>query len=277
MECQLRHIHHRLACVAQVSSNQEGSPPAMVNSSHRSHLWLLVPICLALSIVGAAAWLTGHALAQTSGPQLAATDLTILSAQPKVNVSISFDPNGAAIAALQFSLDIDPNCLVLPQADSDSDGIPDAVAFTLPKGVIPYFMYDGADTVGEIGIALVDTEPPFALLTAEHLVTFAFAVGCQPAPGRVSMTTPLLFSTRPLPSFSSPDGKDVSGGFTSGLVTIVLLATATPDTPTSETPTPETPTPETPTPETPTPETPTPETPSPTPSKIWHYLPLVNG
>jgi hypothetical protein len=203
--------------------------------------------------------------AQPAGPRLAIADLSLPAGQPTVTIPVEFDPAGESIAALLFSLDVDPACLLLPLADDDGNGMPDSVSFSIPEALTASFSYSALDTDGEIDITVIDYSVPLTTISEGVLATLTFRIVCIPAPGDSSITTPVLFSTMPSPSYGDIDGKAVIGSWRSGSVTFTNPVTDTP-TPTATATSTSTPT----------------STPSPTPTDVLSeiegtpaWLPLI--
>ena len=157
-----------------------------------------------------------------TGPALSIpTDLPVAPGGDVV-VPIAFAARGADITSLVFSLDYDPELLSIDPTDADDDGNPDAVAFQLPGGFVTTVLLDPADTDGEIDIVITDLLPPLGRLPDGDLVKVTFDAADLPAP----VTTPVLFSSDPTPSFGSTTGSTVPGTSTDGSVRIGAGATA---------------------------------------------------
>lgn len=171
-----------------------------------------------------------------------------------VTVPVLLTTNGAQVAGLIVSLDLDQNCLVFDPADADGSGIPDAVAVSAPADFQVAVSYDAADADSELDVVIADFSPPHALLPDGELVSVRLAVACWPPQGE-TRDLALPFSMAPAASFSLPSGGSLYGSTVDGAVhvtggdvqpTPAATATSTPTPPPLPTsvPTPEpTPTP----------------------------------
>jgi hypothetical protein len=192
-------------------------------------------------------------------------------ADGSVMVPVQLAPNGAAVASVLFSLDIDQGCLVFDPLDADRNGMPDAVTIHLPPAFVVSAVYDAQDGDGELDFILADYSPPYATLPESALLTVRLGVACA-SPGGEVRDIPLPFSAAPGPSFAAPSGSALRGASTAGSIrlgggsvpTPAATATSTPQAVQSPTPSPS-PTPARPT-ATPTPATGQPASPLPPPA-----------
>jgi hypothetical protein len=190
-----------------------------------------------------------------------------------VAVPVQLTPNGAAVAGLLFSLDIDQGCLVFDPADADRNGIPDAITIHLGTAFVVSVVYDAQDSDGELDFILADYSPPYATLPADVLVTVRIGVACA-APDGELREVPLPFSAAPGPSFAAPSGSALRGSTSAGSIylgaagivpTPAPTATSTPPAPPATPILIPSPT-ATPPPPTPTPDTGQPPSPLPPPA-----------
>lgn len=157
-----------------------------------------------------------------------------------VTVPVQLTTNGAQVAGLMFSLDLEEDCLVFDPADADGSGIPDAAAVSVPPDFSVAVTYDAADADSELDVVIADYSPPHALLPDGALVTVLLAVACWPPAGQ-TRDIPLRFSGAPSASFSLPAGGAVYGSTVDGAVHVTgRAAQPTPAATATATPTPTT-------------------------------------
>jgi hypothetical protein len=209
-----------------------------------------IVVALAAALIDQAGAILFHhlpALRAQNAPQLAIPAKLVPQANGQVAVPVQFDPAGSQTTSVLFSIDVDQGCLLFDPADSNRDGIPDAVTFFTPASFVRSFSYDALDGDGEIDVILADYSPPYALLSSSTLVSIQFSVICRPVEGTVREVA-VPFSTAPGASFSMPSGSALNGVTAGGSVWIdinqlyptpVPTATSTP-TPTAPPPTPTT-------------------------------------
>ncbi len=159
-------------------------------------------------------------------PQLTINNAAIDATDGTLQVPVLFNGNGNAIAGMGFSLDYD-TCLVFDAADSDNNGIPDAIT-NLPLGFILQFGHDTNDPDGELDFALYDSTIPLSAFGDGILMTIRFGVNasCIPTDGSTRTVT-IAFANDPTVSFSNTQGEDVSGTATGGSLTLSFSATPT--------------------------------------------------
>ena len=124
--------------------------------------------------------------------------------------------HGSSLAGTSFSVDYDEGCLDFDATDDDGDGVPDSVTYLGPAGYEFLVTFDGADSDGELDVALFDSTPGNLLIDGT-LMTIDFQVSCDPAGVQVA---PVLFSADPDPTFGDPDAVDVLGTWSDGSVVI---------------------------------------------------------
>ena len=122
---------------------------------------------------------------------------------------MNLNPAAGSLSSTAFSLDYDTACLSINSADSNGDGIPEAIS-GLPGGFVNSVMLDTSDTDGELDVAMWDVTLPLASLPAGALLKIKFDIlpACQ---GPVDKTTYVRFSSAPTATFSDSHGKAVYG------------------------------------------------------------------
>ena len=198
----------------------------------------------------------------TATPIPANPSLTIPEAIPAVQgqtvaVPITFDPDGARVWTITFSVDYDESCLSFDTTDADDDGLYDSVKLIGTEGFWSVWTttaeHKAQDTDGELDIVISYTEildRHFAGMPNKVIMEITFTAveraSCQGAEAGVR------FSSDPPAAYGNDKGIPLDGTTQDGSI---LISTPTP----TYTPTPT---------HTPTP-TPTPtHTPTPTPTPI---------
>ena len=193
--------------------------------------------------------------------------IPVMSGQAAVPVSL--DSDGAEVSGVTFSIDYPESCVSLDLTDSDDDGLPDAVRFTVLPEFRVLFSHDVRDTDGEIDIVIVDTTVGgvgrLSLMSDGVVVEITLGIGCSAR--FVGETVQVQFSNAPPTSFSDPWGDPLVGRTSGGSI---LLPVSLP--PSTSTPTPTL----TPTPTPTATRTPTP-TPTPTPRPAMPSLSIPQG
>lgn len=176
-----------------------------------------------VSVLGllAVLWLQPAALASVNvapdtGPALWIPDDIPALPNATVVVPVYFNGNGNPISSLVFSLDFDQTWLSFDPTDSDGDGIPDAVSFSVPATFAVSVAYDPADTDSELDFFVADVFPPLASLPAGITVQITFGTG-NPA---VATNVFVNFATDPPASFGSTTGQSVPGATDNGSVRV---------------------------------------------------------
>lgn len=162
----------------------------------------------------------GLDLIPQDGPGISVPDGTTAYPQDIVSVPISFIGRGHAIATTDFSLDLPETCLSFDPHDTDQDGIPDAISFSLPPAFQPTVDFDATDTNGEIDIVIADTVAPLASLPDSVIATVELNVNCRPTPG-TTLTATLAFANAPWASFLTTNEEQVLGTTTGTTVRIL--------------------------------------------------------
>ena len=123
---------------------------------------------------------------------------------------VNLNATAGSLSSTAFSLDYDTACLSINPADSNGDGIPEAIT-GLPGGFVNSIMLDTADADGELDVAMWDVTPPLASLPAGALLKIKFDIlpACQ---GPADKSTFVKFSSAPTPTFSDANGKAVYRG-----------------------------------------------------------------
>ncbi len=133
-----------------------------------------------------------------------------------VQVPVRFQAAGAQISAALFVLDYDEQWLTLDPTDANDDGIPDAVAFSLPpgfSGLVP----NVNTSSGTISIFVGDLSPPLGPLSDGELLSITFAVENAAS----NNSAAIGFASNPPISFGSPQGSSINGTSSGGTVQIV--------------------------------------------------------
>ncbi|MGB0385106.1 MAG: cohesin domain-containing protein [Ardenticatenaceae bacterium] len=170
--------------------------------------------------------------AQASGPALDITNQVAASPNTQVTVPMNLATNGSNISSIAFSVDLDENWLTLDSSDNNGDGIPDAVALSLPSGFIGSVSFDGSDTDGEIDVAIFSFSPS-ATLSDGQIAAITFDVGNPSTTTEAAVN----FSLNPVASFGDPAGNDVPGTTDDGsvLIDVPVPPTVTPTPPPTST------------------------------------------
>jgi uncharacterized protein YkwD len=144
---------------------------------------------------------------ETNIPALAIAQRIAAMPGETVEVPVTFTSNGASIASIAFSLDIDPSLLTYNAAET---------IFSLPAGWQKSITEDLTDTDGELDILVYNNADPLKALTSGEVMRLAFQVGSEVD----SATSGIVFATDPPVSFGSTEGEDISGTTQSGSVRI---------------------------------------------------------
>lgn len=94
-----------------------------------------------------------------------------------VNVPIFLATNGNHIAAASFALSLDENALAFDPTDADGDGMPDAVTFHTPPGMVKMVNYNRA--AGQLEVALSAVMLPMPTMADGPLATVTVRVAEQ--------------------------------------------------------------------------------------------------
>ena len=125
-----------------------------------------------------------------------------------------------AFPSIAFSIDIDNNCLAFDEADTDMNGLPDAITSYVPSQFTVSATYNSNDADGELDILISDFAPPLASLPNSILFDIELVVQCTP-PANDNLFIPINFSPDPEPSFGTNMGSSIDGYAINGGVTIV--------------------------------------------------------
>jgi hypothetical protein len=156
-----------------------------------------IPAMVILLLASTAVFAAGPAL-ELPGQIIPATDGTVV-------VPVQYISNGNKISTITFSIDYDENLFSLNSADSDDDGIPDAIKFSLPKAFQNSVSLDVSDTDGEVDILIADVMPPLNSMPDGTIVSITFQAKATISQGVVVVR----FSNNPSPSFGSTTGQSV--------------------------------------------------------------------
>ncbi len=150
---------------------------------------------------------------QTGEPELDIPGRFEASPDGTVVVPVHFTSNGHDIASIAFSIDYDEKLLT---ADSNGDGIPDNVNFSVPAGLNASVSFNADDKDGELDILIADTFPPFATLDDGAVVTVELTVKDTSNAAEAAVN----FSNDPVASFGNTSGESVAGIVDDGSVLI---------------------------------------------------------
>lgn len=167
---------------------------------------------------------SGSAYVFSTAQEVTSPTLTITSNIPTpsnlaVNVPIIFISNGQDIPATTFSVDFDETCLDFDPTDANSDGIPDAIAFSVPAALTQSVTFSAADSLGELDFTLADLSTPLTSLPDGPIATITFMPLCS-TPG-TSIIAPINFGPMPAASFGDTSGQSVAGITVNGSVEIL--------------------------------------------------------
>jgi uncharacterized protein YkwD len=144
---------------------------------------------------------------ETNIPALAIARRVTAMPGETVEVPVTFTSNGASIASIAFSLDINSSLLTYNAAGT---------TFSLPAGWQKSITEDLSDTDGELDVLIYNNADPLKALTNGEVMRLAFHVGSEVD----AATSGIVFATDPSVSFGSTEGEDISGTTQSGSVRI---------------------------------------------------------
>jgi hypothetical protein len=133
----------------------------------------------------------------------------------KVNIPIAFNPANASVNSLVFSIDFDETWLTFNDGDANSDGIPDAISFSLPAGFVGAASYDAADSDGELDVAVYKLGS--GSIPAGVFMTLSLETG-SPSGDFLAV---VQASSDPVESFGSVSGQSLWGVVKDGSINIV--------------------------------------------------------
>lgn len=141
----------------------------------------------------------------------------MISAQPggTVTVPVNLTGNGNMLGAAVFTLAYDPAYLQLAQTDRDGNGSPDAIAFTVPAGLMT-----SATVVDNrrIEFVIADLSLPLVTLPDGPLATITFTV--NPQSGEQAQTTAIRFAGAVPASLGNHAGQSTAVTTVDGAVVI---------------------------------------------------------
>ena len=132
------------------------------------------------------------------------------------SIPVQFNDADNEITRMNFSIDFDQDRLAFDPTDSNSDGVPDSVIFTLPADFARQVTYNAADTDGELDFVIADLISPTAVLTTSQLASIEFT-GAAPGVAAVG------FSTAPTATFTNTLGAGVAGVTIDGAIQVIPL------------------------------------------------------
>ncbi len=155
-----------------------------------------------------------------SVPSLTIASTSLAASSGTIAVPVNFASDGAAVAAVGFSIDYEESCLTISNADANSDNIPDAIS-GLPSGFAATITHNGADSAAELDVSIFSNSFPFAALSSDTLFVIEFTVlpACVTNDGSTTDVT-VDFAANPEPSFSDTTGNDLIGSATGGTITL---------------------------------------------------------
>ncbi|MEZ4731055.1 MAG: glycoside hydrolase family 9 protein [Caldilineaceae bacterium] len=158
-----------------------------------------------------------------NGPTLALPTAVPAQVGKRVTLPITYTSNGHDIAGAIFALDFDERCLAFDPTDGNSDGIPDAITFTLPPAFTTSVTVSVEDSAGELDFFIADNVAPLSTLADGEWATITFTVrataACAAAPGSTQTAT-VGFAANPAASFGGLTGNSVPGHTHDGSVVI---------------------------------------------------------
>lgn len=150
--------------------------------------------------------------------EVSVPESTAAASGETVDVPLSLATHGQSVSSLAFSIDLDDTCLGFDPTDLTMDGLPDALAVSVPADFDVTAFYDAVDTDGELDLVIADV-PPEATLTDGVLATVTLDVLCAPDPG-TTLAASVEFSPDPAVSAGDTAGQAVAGRSKGGAVAI---------------------------------------------------------
>lgn len=160
-----------------------------------------------------------QAPASSTPPELRIGTAFGSEAGQEITIPLSFKGHGHAITAGAFSLDFDETCLSFDPTDSDANGMPDSISFTLPTGINPSVSFNASATTGQLGISFLDPTLPFSTLPDGVVATLTVTTQCDPD-GSTAIDAAIRVGAEPPLSFGDTDGQSVPGTHLDGGVSI---------------------------------------------------------
>ncbi|MCX6046410.1 MAG: cadherin domain-containing protein [Chloroflexi bacterium] len=94
-----------------------------------------------------------------------------------VNVPVRLTTNGQSVAAASFALSFDKDQLAFDATDADQNGLPDAVTFNTPRGMVTVANYNEA--AGRLELTVYAVTLPMPMLTDGLVANVALKVNAQ--------------------------------------------------------------------------------------------------
>ncbi|MEM9774214.1 MAG: hypothetical protein AAF902_06510 [Chloroflexota bacterium] len=136
-------------------------------------------------------------------------------------VPIRFNDNNAGldyISSVAFTIDLNNACLSFDSTDSNTDGIPDSVSFTLPAGFVGTATYNATDL--QLEVTAYDPTAPLATIPDDSdIVSIDFQTICQP-PVDGSQFVLVSFDNTPAATFGNNLGQSVAGSTLNGAIEV---------------------------------------------------------
>jgi hypothetical protein len=143
-------------------------------------------------------------------------DSFLASPGQHVSLPIFFEPNGRDVSSAVFSIDFDHSWLTFDGADSNQDGLPDAIHFNLPEGFVASASYEAQDEDGEIDVVIYYPGLVQASLPAGNIMTVTLETGRPQG----NFIAEVKSSLDPRASFGSPTGVSLPGTLVDGSIWI---------------------------------------------------------
>ncbi len=140
---------------------------------------------------------------------LAVTDAQA-TAGASTALTVNLNTEGNAIAAATFALILDPAALHFADTDADADGVPDAIALTVPAGMNKSVTWNAQ--AHRLEVAVFGMSLPLPTLSDGTLATVTVQVAAD-APASTPLTLDLV-------TMSDPDGNDLTSTQANGTLTV---------------------------------------------------------
>ncbi len=125
--------------------------------------------CTAAKIFNPAATCAPVTSASSSVATLAVSGNLAVAPGSTADVAITLNAAGNSVAAAAFAVNFDSSALTFDATDADADGIPDAVKFNVPSGLMTSATYNAEES--RVEIIITGLIPPFPLLSDGAIAT----------------------------------------------------------------------------------------------------------
>ncbi|RIK34234.1 MAG: hypothetical protein DCC55_33475, partial [Chloroflexi bacterium] len=150
----------------------------------------------------------------TTMAKLAIGQELVVTHNSSVNVPIFLETNGHIVAAASFAMSFDESQLTFDATDADGDGVPDAVTFHTPPGMVKMVNYNRS--AGRLEFALYAVTVPMPTLADGPLATVTVQVNGQASADEIPID--LLRG-----SLGNDEGRSVPVEVSSGSVQLAQL------------------------------------------------------